>query len=214
MELESFLSKEALEATNGLIYPYPHIVIDNFLNDKTIDRLSASARVSPKEKNNSREGLSNGRSIMWGVLNDLDLVRFFYGKEFRSYISRLWAEEAHISKGSLPQLTEFVGDERGFDVHNDEYELFDLVFLLYIEGPDEGSGGAFCLHDVNKNNDIVKKVYPIRNRCLMFKVSEKSYHSVEGIGAQSLRLNLTLDWELPQSHRAIHRRSLSLNKNV
>jgi hypothetical protein len=213
MELEKFLSKEALQSTNCLTYPYPHVVIDNFLNDETIERLSSSARVAPKEKNNSREGLSNGRSIMWGVLNDLDLVRFFYGKEFRSYVSGLWGEEAVISKGSLPQLTEFVGDERGFDVHNDEYELFDLVFLLYIEGPVEGKGGAFCIHDKNENNKIVKKIYPIRNRCLMFKVSEKSYHSVEGIDAQSLRLNLTLDWEFPQSHRAISRRSLILNKN-
>ncbi len=184
--------------------PFEHLILDNFLSEQAFAYLLERAENSPREKNSSRAGLSKDRDILWGYLNDPCAVRVFFGAEFRSFMSHLAGEKALTKPGSFPQLTEFCAGSKGFNVHNDEYEPFDWVFLLYLKNTQKDSkGGAFRLHQkVGQEFSTAKDVVALPNRLLCFKVSQDSHHSVLDLEPHQKRLNLTLDWVLPHSVRA------------
>ena len=196
--------------------PYEHYVLDNFLKPDAFQYLLTNAGNTKKEVNSSRMGLSKERPILWGLLQDETAIRFIYGAEFRNFITTLVGEPARIQKGSLPQLTEFLPGSKGFSMHNDEGEPFDLVFLLYLksEGASSLEEGAFCVHDNKEKNFLKRKVItPVANRALLFKVAPNSHHSVNDLGVGHRRLNLTLDWSLPNSSRELQRQ-LRLQKAI
>jgi hypothetical protein len=207
--LESYRA-QTLRTKNLQKSPYEHFVLDNFLKDDAFEYLLEKAKVAPREINSSRAGLSKDRPILWGVLNDETAVRMFFGREFREFMGALSGEPTVLKPGALPQLTEFLPGSKGFAMHNDEYELFDLVFLLYLHSGEKinPDAGAFRIHSRDGTDfKTVKNVAPQANRALCFKVSATSFHSVIDMDPMQGRLNLTLDWVLPASARAFQRQN-------
>jgi hypothetical protein len=191
--------------------PFEHFVLDEFLTAQAFAKFQKAMSSVYKIDNVSREGLSRDRKINWGLICDKEVLHFIFSSQLALFVSNLAGESAKLKEGILPQITEFLPGTKGYDVHNDFGELFDFVFLLYLqnEGFSRPHHAAYCLHE-KVDVEPIKIVEARPNRAIFFRVSELSYHSVNDLGPNQQRSSLNLDWVLPDSKRAIARAMLAL----
>lgn len=174
------------------LYPYKHLVIDNFLKKELLNQ----CLINFPDINNGGWEFSNDEGIEikyrsnWKSEFDIpegiiDCVRILNGSEFLNSISDLFkikklVPDAYFSGGGLNVTT------KGglLDVHVDgnyhdatglNRRLNALLFLN--TGWKKEWGGEFGLYDEN-GNKCIKKIEPLLNRLLVFETHDKSWHGL------------------------------------
>jgi hypothetical protein len=177
---------------NYFLKPYKHLVIDNFFDQKLINRCLKNF---PNIHNRSWE-FTNDQDVeikyrsKWGSEFDIpegiiDVVRILNGAEFLSSISEVFdikklIPDPYFTGGGL-NLTKKGGlldihvDGNYHDATGLNRRLNALLFLNKNWIPKWG--GEFGLYD-DKGEKCLKKIEPIYNRLIVFDTHDKSWHGL------------------------------------
>ncbi|MBF6557976.1 MAG: 2OG-Fe(II) oxygenase [Acidimicrobiales bacterium] len=198
---------DRLSSTYQAATPYPHIVIDNFLESGAIaSAIEEFPPFDPGQWNNylhtNERKFSNTNPEMWGptlqsILKELNSPRFV------SFIGKLIGVEGLVPDptlegGGLHQSTTggFLNIHADFTVHPHDRKLQRRAnLLLYLNEewrPEYGGDLEMWSADMKH---CVEKVSPIANRVLIFTTDPNSFHGhpepmrcPEGVARRSLAL--------------------------
>lgn len=193
------LDKDALREQFRAAKPFPHLVMENFLEPTFLREV---VEAYPTFESAWTE--AKGTRDAFNALNEKLKVQVSDSERFPGPVKQL--HEAITSRAFLDELSYITGIEdlqadpamRGggmhltgpsgrLDVHidfnySDELKMHRrLNILIYLnEGWDPSWGGAVELWDTEVKNCEVS-VSPLINRCVLFETSDISYHGVEPV---------------------------------
>ena len=197
--MNKFLNPNSISAMNHSEYinnnPFPHIVIDNFLNDNIIKKFMKFSkslkledcdnnRLPPNKKTQYKYAYDNFNNYPEKIKK---LFIFLNSNEFINEIEKLTGINGFISgntslKGAgFHKITNngFLNLHTDFNNYNDKKKgsldrRINLLLYLNPEWKEEYKGHLWLC---NKNNKKVeKKILPILNRCVIFSTTNKSIH--------------------------------------
>lgn len=195
------LDRDALKQQFSSAKPYPHIVIENFLDDAFLKQVVASY---PAFGAAWADANTEGAGRAFKQLHEKFKVQITDSKQFPEPVKAL--NDALASQSFLDDLAYITGipklladpELRGggmhltgprgrLDVHvdfnyNREADLHRRLNILIYLNPVWQSewGGSIELWNKDVTNCEVS-LRPIQNRCLLFETSEFSYHGVEPV---------------------------------
>jgi Rps23 Pro-64 3,4-dihydroxylase Tpa1-like proline 4-hydroxylase len=193
------LDREKLRAEFAAAKPFPHVRIDNFIDNT---KAMAIAAAYPSFDNalgqgqtfstvNERKKVQISDASRYAApvkeLNDLlASEHFLTDLSYITGIPRLLADERLVGGG-----IHITGPGGRLDVHVDfnfiaERKLHRrLNLLLYLNSPwQDGWGGQFQLWDKHVKH-CEAEFAPLFNRCVIFETSEISYHGVLPVSADA-----------------------------
>jgi Rps23 Pro-64 3,4-dihydroxylase Tpa1-like proline 4-hydroxylase len=189
-----FINENVLDGVTYENYPFPHVVIDNFLQNDKLDELVVNIN-NLKDKDADSKFI-NPKSIF-------EFNKFAYNKNHCDQLKELFIELnsepfiKHLEK--LTGINELITNDinlfgagvhrikhEGFlQLHTDfnsyQHEVYGKldrrINLLIYMNPiwKEEYKGLLCLCDKTQNI-CVKKILPILNRCVIFNTSKESIH--------------------------------------
>jgi len=168
--------------------PFPHVVIDDFLDRDVFDALRGefpgedadiwykfrSGRENLKLQSQDLRGLPWGFKLLMSEVNGPDFVRFL---QTMTGIDNL-VPDPHLYGGGLHQTLPggHLGMHIDYNFHNDWKLDRRLNAILYFNDDwDEEWGGHLELWD-QKVERCVQKIAPVPNRLVVFSTSEISWH--------------------------------------
>jgi len=174
-------------------FPYPHIIVKNFLDDSTLD-LVIDALAGLEYNFKESDLFSYWASV---ELTDIDhpainILRDDLGDE-------LWRNKVAEAFSSKPlssiDMAAYVYGLGDFLLpHDDQVEERIIAYSLHLT-PEitEEMGGALQIFDVDENNKskLVDSIIPEYNSLIMFEVSKHSWHQVGEILQDIQRLTVT-----------------------
>ena len=174
-------------------FPYPHIIVKNFLDDSTLD-LVVDALAGLEYDFKESDLFSYWASV---ELTDIDhpainILRDDLGDE-------LWRNKVAEAFSSKPlssiDMAAYVYGLGDFLLpHDDQVEERIIAYSLHLT-PEitEEMGGALQIFDVDENNKskLVDSIIPEYNSLIMFEVSKHSWHQVGEILQDIQRLTIT-----------------------
>ena len=163
--------------------PFPHIVLDNFLEDRTYELVKRN-HIKGRKARGGNPKLTTGKFVTEDRL-DIYRKRIFYEFGNSNFIKFLYtltgiddlifdnqfleAGYTTIETGGLLQVHKDFSHNRS---DNTERRLNFFIFLN--DGWREEWGGDLGFYDLNGNK--VNSYYPIGNRCVIFQASDIAYH--------------------------------------
>jgi len=174
-------------------FPYPHIIVKNFLDDSTLD-LVVDALAGLEYDFKESDLFSYWASV---ELTDIDhpainILRDDLGDE-------LWRNKVAEAFSSKPlssiDMAAYVYGLGDFLLpHDDQVEERIIAYSLHLT-PEitEEMGGALQIFNVDENNKskLVDSIIPEYNSLIMFEVSKHSWHQVGEILQDIQRLTVT-----------------------
>ena len=174
-------------------FPYPHIIVKNFLDDSTLD-LVVDALAGLEYDFKESDLFSYWASV---ELTDIDhpainILRDDLG-------DKLWRNKVAEAFSSKPlssiDMAAYVYGLGDFLLpHDDQVEERIIAYSLHLT-PEitEEMGGALQIFNVDENNKskLVDSIIPEYNSLIMFEVSKHSWHQVGEILQDIQRLTVT-----------------------
>ncbi len=168
--------------------PFPHIVLDNFLNPETAEKAAAEFPPIGSEEwihyvhlNERKFGNTNLRSFtptLRVIVEELNSPRFIGFLSELSGIEGLFADKS-LEGGGLHQSPRggFLNIHADFNVHPHHRDWRRRMnTLIYLNKDWKNSyGGHLEIWDKGMKK-CVHKVSPILNRCVIFNTNEDAYH--------------------------------------
>jgi Rps23 Pro-64 3,4-dihydroxylase Tpa1-like proline 4-hydroxylase len=192
--------------------PFPHIVVDGFVDDGFCRRLMTEFPEFDPGRARSELG-TIGRKAAYANLHSLgpayaEFDSLMQSQEFLEWVSevtgipRLLYDPEYIGGGAHLNL-----DGQDLDPHVDFnyhpsrrwHRRLNLILFLNPEW-DEAWGGALQLHrdpHLPPAEDELRTVLPLANRCVIFETSERSWHGFKRI-------------RLPPERSGLARRSIAV----
>ncbi len=189
-----FVNVEKIKNAKYENYPFPHVIIDNFLLEDNLD-------ITLESINNLKDEEAQAKYINPNSPYEFNKLAFNrnYGNCLHALFTELNSPEfiSHLEK--LTGIEDIVSGDialEGAGIHrikkggylklhtdfntyyNEKYGKLDRrINLLIYMNPEwkEEYNGALCLCDKYKEV-CVKKVFPILNRCIIFNTSHMSIH--------------------------------------
>ena len=190
--------------------PFPHIVIDNFLNDDFAHALLATFPAFERGNSVGDDGKQGGKSTVDRIkalgpaYSHLDEV--IRSREFLDWLGRLTGIDAllydpwYLGGGTHENRNGMSLDAHvDFNYHPSERWHRRLNLILYLNPLwEEAWGGSLQLFgDPHADTNPSSSVVPLFNRCVVFETSEYSWHGFNAI-------------RLPDSPQQLTRRSIAL----
>lgn len=169
--------------------PYPHIVLENFLNPETLDECidefnklnEADGWINYAHYNEKKKGLNKLEVLpetIKGTINELNSPEFL---EFLSTLTGIkdLQKDEYLEGGGIHQSTKggYLNIHADFTVHphhrNWQRRVNVLVYLN--KNWKEEWGGKLELWDT-KMKACEAKISPVFNRCVIFNTDADSYH--------------------------------------
>lgn len=191
--------------------PFPHVVIDGFLEAELCRRLAASFPSYDDERFRNewgepgkawREDVSRLGSA-WAELDQgLRSQEFLDFLSHVSGIPRLVFDPKYFGGGTHENLHDMELDPHiDFNLHPETFLHRRLNLLLYLnEAWEEAWGGSLELHTNPwrpPHENEIRTIRPLLNRCVVFETSDRSWHGFRRIA-------------LPEERRALSRRSFAM----
>jgi Rps23 Pro-64 3,4-dihydroxylase Tpa1-like proline 4-hydroxylase len=188
-----FIDEDKLKTASYDNYPFPHTIIDNFLNNDVLDDVLLNI-------NNLKDDEAQSKFI--NPSSRFEYNKYAFSTNYGDYLKKLFIElNSPIFIKYLEDITgikELIPNDitlRGAGIHriknggylqlhtdfnsyhNNYGKLDRRINLLIYMNPEwkEEYNGALCLCDKEKNT-CIKKILPILNRCVIFNTSSKSIH--------------------------------------
>lgn len=175
--------------------PFPNVALKNFLRPEAIAHVLRSCESIVVERSHG-VGIASKADWHWGAFSNLDYIRFFLSQDMRAFMNELIGDKLILKRKSIPQFNIFKPGSKGIPPHTDLSEDVGVVSLFQLsEGYTPGRGGELILYR-REGNKILPSRYiePIANTLILFKVSEKSFHSVADMNGNWTRRTITYDW--------------------
>lgn len=193
MKLEEYIQDKhlSLSSTEYLSNdPFPHIVIDNFINETLLDNVesefpdlaslqdvvSFSSETSLKFASKGFKDLSPSAGRLISFLNSdvfLNYLRDLTG------INEPLFSDPYLEGGGYHQIKSggFLKTHIDFTKHKQSSLDRRINLLIYLnKGWVDDWGGSLCLFDKEDLKQPSKKISPMFNRCVIFSTSSFSYH--------------------------------------
>jgi len=198
---------EELRRTYLSASPYPHIVIDDFLDPRTLEAaINEFPPLVPEQWNNylhtNERKFSNTDPLSWGPALQR-ILEVLNGPRFVQFVSTLIGVEGLIADpslegGGLHQSATggFLNIHSDFTVHphNRTWQRRANILLYLNEDWKPEYGGDLELWDADMKS-CVERVSPVANRVLIFTTDSTSFHGhpdplrcPEGVARRSLAL--------------------------
>lgn len=203
---------DSLAEKFGEADPYPHICIDNFLDESVAEQVLKdfpSFDSTPKKN----EFGNDGPKAVYESISDISpfyqkLSDYLKSEDFNNAISKItgieglrWGGESMYGGGTHENINGAELDPHvdfNYDDRTKEHRRINL--LLYLNKEWEQSwGGEFELHSDPRNPDKnqIKSYLPLFNRAVLMETSERSWHGFPRIS-------------LPPEKEHLSRKSLAL----
>jgi hypothetical protein len=188
-----FVNKSILETAKYENYPFPHVIIDNFLNADKVDDIlfhvnnlkdceAQHVFTCPNSKFEFNKYVfqDNYGDYLKQVFVELNSPDFLKHLEKMTGIEELITNDIRLRGAGIHRIKNegFLELHTDFNSYENNYGKLDrrINLLIYLN-PDwkKEYNGALCLCDKEKNV-CVKKILPILNRCVIFNTSNKSVH--------------------------------------
>ncbi len=173
--------------------PFPHVIVENFLNDNTLD-LVIDALAGLEYSFSDSDLFSYWASVKLTEIDHpaLNALREDLGdKVWRNEVAKAF-QVAKLSKIDMAAYVYGLGDF--LLPHDDQVEDRIIAYSIHLT-PDLGEkdGGSLDLFEANKEgkSKLVKRIIPKFNSLNMFEVSTTSWHQVSEILTDIQRLTLT-----------------------
>ncbi|NCN40839.1 2OG-Fe(II) oxygenase [bacterium] len=185
--------------------PFLHAVLPHFLSEEALSMVLLHSQTQKVERAHGK-GVASRADWHWGAFSQLEFIKFYLGKEMRSFMSQLLGEEVHLKASSVPQFNIFKPNSKGLPLHTDLCEQVGFVSLLQLsEGYDLGSGGELIFYGQEGQKIVPSRVVePRMNTFILFKVSSRSFHSVTDMKGSWTRRTISYDWFGREQLRANH----------
>ena len=175
------------------VSPFPHVVVENFLDEDTLD-LVIDALAGLEYSFSESDLFSYWASVK---LTDIDhpalnILREDLGdKKWRDIVAKAF-QVSNLSKIDMAAYVYGLGDF--LLPHDDQVENRIIAYSLHLT-PDleENDGGSLDLFEANEQGKsrLVKSIIPKFNSLNMFEVSATSWHQVSEVLTDIQRLTLT-----------------------
>jgi hypothetical protein len=190
--------------------PFPHLVLDNFLEAGFVDALAAAFPAFEKGNSVGDDGRPGGKATidrinaLGPVYQRLDAA--IRSEAFLAFISRITGiDELLYDPWYLGGGTHENRDGMSLDPHVDFnfhpserwHRRLNLIVYLNPLWQAEWGGSLELFADPHLDPGPARSVVPAYNRCVLFETSERSWHAFDRI-------------RLPASHRHLTRRSIAL----
>ena len=167
--------------------PFPHFVIENFLNEDSANKVLNNFKITKKWTNlslvnNYKKFLLNDRGFM--DVNCNEIIEELGSKEFIENLSRctgfknIFLDKSLVGGGLQQSLNGgYLNIHTDFTSHITKKNWRRVLNLIIYFNKDwqEGYNGSLEFWD-NKVKKKIKSYSPIFNRCVIFKTDEKSFH--------------------------------------
>lgn len=160
--------------------PWPHLVLDSFLEESCL----AAVLEEIKSRHHEFEIDYRGKGrIEFSLLHSPTLWRALYSATTISVLSDAFGCKLRFNKGNLLQLRRMNGDTPSFPLHNDYTEGMDTVvsFLYLSPGWHPDFGGRLLLNSSERQDDVAASIEPVKNRLVAFRTLGDYWHSVEKV---------------------------------
>ena len=202
---------EQLQQSFRVATPFPHVVIDGFVEAGLCRRLVESFPAYDSERFRNEWGEAGKASredvaALGGAYGELD--RGLRSPEFLDLLGRISGiphlvfDPGYFGGGTHENLHGMELDPHiDFNLHPETQLHRRLNLLLYLNDEwDEAWGGALELHTnpwLPPHENALKTIRPLLNRCVIFETSDRSWHGFRRI-------------ELPPERRTLSRRSFAM----
>ncbi len=169
--------------------PYPHIVLENFLNSQVLDQCitefdrlnEADGWINYVHFNEKKRGLNNLEQLPPTIQQT---IKELSTPEFLQFLSELTGlknlqKDDHLEGGGIHQSTKggYLNIHADFTVHPHHRHWQRRINLLVYLNKDwkEEWGGKLELWD-KEMKGCVEKILPVFNRCVIFNTDPDSFH--------------------------------------
>lgn len=175
--------------------PFKHAVLENFFNEKALTKIEQSCFNTTLEPSH-KKGVAKDAEWFWGPFCNLEFLNFFYGEEFRSFLNSLLGEELIPKTKHIPQINLFMPNSKGIPIHNDFNENIGVATIIQLSRNHCHGGELIFYEKAEGAEEFVecRKIKPKINTLILFKISEKSYHSVNDMSGDWERRSINVDW--------------------
>jgi len=182
-----FLRKEFISAK-----PFPHVIIENFLNPSMfVNILKALEKEVFFEKNSDLFNFLQTNDFCNIKNTTLKLLRdTLINRDFINFIEELTKTKISQTKIDMSASLYKKGDY--LLCHDDRLEKRKLAYIIYLSTLKKEDGGSLNLFSsIDKNpQKIEKKIFPKANSFMIFEVTSSSFHEVEEILRKNERISI------------------------
>lgn len=157
--------------------PFPHLVIDNFFDQKDLKKIKREILKEKFEyKDSDLFSLHQTKDFESTENKILQKFRnFLMSKEFISKIESMTGIKLSLNKISI--AGNLYKNSNYLLCHDDRLEGRKIAFIIYLNETRGGELGLFSSKN-EKPYRIIKRIKPKFNRLAFFEVSSKSFHEV------------------------------------
>ena len=161
-------------------YPWPHLIVDNFLPESVLAKSIAEINSDPHTFDLRKRG--SGR-IEYTLLRSKTLWTALYSRKTINLLAAAFEVQVTLSRENWIQLRQMTSDTPEFPLHNDFVPPEDsIVSLLYLSnGWKMEFGGRLRLFISEDENTLAASVAPLQNRFVAFRTLESHWHSIEKV---------------------------------
>lgn len=193
MKIEDYIQSEHLVLSSAEYLsndPFPHIVLDNFINQNLLD--DVESEFPDLGSLPDVIGFSDETSIKFASKGFKDLspnaeklITFLNSDVFLDYLNKLTGideilfSDPYLEGGGYHQIKRggFLKTHIDFAKHKNSLLDRRVNLLLYLnKGWSDDWGGSLCLFDKENLAQPSKRISPIFNRCVIFNTTSFSYH--------------------------------------
>jgi hypothetical protein len=192
--IASLQTKPEETASDLIAYPWPHLIVDNFLPSAVLAQ--SLSEISGDAYDYGIEYRGTGR-IEFSLLKSETLWRAIYSRNTVALLSSAFGVRVKLNKHNMVQLRRMNDDTPEFPLHNDSTSNEDTIasFLYLGSGWSSDRGGRLRLFESDKQSAPSASIDPIENRFVAFRTKSSHWHSVERVYGWE-RLSVLALWNI------------------
>jgi hypothetical protein len=161
-------------------YPWPHLLLDNFLPEAELTAGLEEIAAAEYEFGIEARGIGQ---IEFSLLKSEILWRSIYSRRTVNLLSEAFRARVRLNKHNMVQLRRMTDETPEFPLHSDYTSSEDTIasFLYISSGWAPACGGRLRLYEANDSSAPSIPIEPVRNRFIAFKTKPCHWHSVERV---------------------------------
>jgi len=190
-------SNEQFQVARFISYPWPHLIVDNFLARSVLAK--SLAEINSDTHSFDIEKRGSGR-IEYSLLKSKTLWTAIYSKQTIQLLSSTFESSVTLNRDNWIQLRRMNADTPEFPLHHDFVATEDSIasFLYLSGGWVQEYGGRLHLFMTKDDSAPSTSIPPLRNRFVAFKTKACHWHSVERVYGWE-RLTILALWDIEDS---------------
>jgi hypothetical protein len=169
-----------LQAATLIAYPWPHLIVDNFLPKSVLAK--SLSEINSDSYNFDIEKRGSGR-IEYSLLKSKTLWTAIYSRRMIHLLSAAFEVPVTLNRDNWIQLRRMNAHTPEFPMHHDFASTEDSIasFLYLSSGWVQECGGRLHLFMSEGDRSPYASIAPLQNRFVAFRTKACHWHSVERV---------------------------------